>query len=235
MHKKLAAAVALLALCMLARAGFATAGAIALADDASVLSLFFNTDDFTPADDFFYRFALQAEYGPEQSHGKVREIRPFGGQYLFVVETRGDTHPAGYCNLAFGVYDPQMGGLVGEPLRFSADWADYTVCCRDGVLSVLYIGGSTWTGLESYGGGRWVWDGGVWRMAWPYEAYGDAYYDFWARRKPEIVHESPGTISTLWRVQAPEGEDLSDYVWQREGTFYTFYPVAPEYRHKRQE
>lgn len=213
-------------LCVLVLMGGA-ACAQGLPDDAQMLSLFFPGDPFEPVEDFKYTNEPLLEgkeqflYGARASY-KVKEVQPFGGLYLVVVEWTGATHMDGYGNHSFAMYDPAAGALVGEPLHCVADGGEYSLFLRDGVASVLYVGRTVYTGLESFSGGRWAWQDGQWQMAWPVdELWSDAYYAFWDRRKVEIVRDDPGSVKTYLREPNPDGQDLGDYHWEEETYMYT--------------
>ncbi len=194
-----------------------------LTGDAAILDLFFPNCPIEARNDFYYALPVGPDgvgVGPADStaYYKVRESKSIGDKFLIVLEGYGKAHWSGYRNFSFGVYDPSVGSLVGEPMHLSADEADYALYYRDGVPYVLSIGSKTNQGLQSFSGGLWAWEGANWVQRWP---AGDAS-DFWVGRKGVIdwTQISYGVVH-FFKV-APGGSDLADYTWEEDTTEVLF-------------
>ncbi len=203
-------------------------GAAPQIDDAAILRLFYPSAAVEAQPDFWYTvLGVSSEPGMDGDlvH-RVKEVKRFGNLYLIVLESHGGAHSSGYQNYTFGVYDPAQGAITGEVMKFGADKAEYALFYRDGVLSVLYAGSTTYTGLEACSGGRWAWANGAWQLCWPRgvgDVTSEAYQDYWARRKAEIGYQdgsfADGVVLLYQRVPIAGG-GLGDYTWEQDGMGY---------------
>lgn len=186
-----------------------------LTGDAAILSLFFPNCSIEARNDFYYALPVGSEgvgQGEDTAYYKVRETKSVGDKFLIALEGYGEAHWSGYRNFSFGIYDPVRGALLGSPLHFSADQGDYSLYYRNGVPYVLYIGSTTYTGLEAFSGGLWAWNGANWQQRWPAANQND----FWDTRKGVIdwTQISYGVVRFYKRVHV--GPDLADYVWEED-------------------
>lgn len=226
MKKHFAEMVALCCLCLLAAMPALAGDTLPVPDDEALLALFFPGQTLEPVQDFFYALGehdpanASAPYGYRNIY-RVKEKLRFDEKMLVVIEGHGIAHSEGYHNFIFGVFGLREQALLGEPLMTMADRAEYYPAFRDGVLSIVYVGGTMGQGLEGWQGGRWAWDDAAktWNLRWPAnDATSEAYSDFWMRRKGEIDQETPGAMRTYTLIT--EGEDT--YHWEYEGVYDPF-------------
>ncbi len=228
MSKRAFACLAALLLCALLSG--ATAEGIAVRpSDSSLLSLLYPGRPIEALSDFCYAVDPPSDGGGDtRTAYKVRETQSFDGYLLVVVESFGGAHSEGLHNHTFAVVDLGAGALVGSPLSFQADAGDYRLGFREGILSVLYVGSTTYQGYESCYGGRWEWDGGDWRFLWPDEGTGyatDAYYEQWQDRKAVIADPFfPDYVQMYRRVtDGPSDSVMPAWRWEMDWSW----PVVP--------
>ncbi len=220
MTKKIAA----ICLCML----MLCAQGVGLADalltgtsDAQILSAVFPGRTFTPDDEDFC-------YSDEEARYYVREARQFGNSVLIVIERLGKAHVVGWQNFVFAVCSLETGTLIGKPLDFGGDEADYLVTYQDGKVSVLYVSSTSGQGWENGYGSKWTWDGAAWQQVWPSAAYGtEAYSTYWENQKGEIDHgEQRGSVEMYTRVitNRDTGFIGPEFTWEFSHNEYPGYP-----------
>lgn len=195
---------ALCALCLCVLLAAPLGAQAAYPDDTTLLSALLPGETLTALPDFYYATGPISEYSHDKGviH-KLREVKQMGNMLVLVMESHGMAHVEGYRNYTFAVYNPQTNALYGDALMFSADDAAYYLAYRDGELSVLYTGSTTYQGYEACSGGRWAWNQGEWKLAWPadMEAFSDTYSAFWENRKGVISAEFPGNMILYDRVR----------------------------------